>query len=138
MSYANTAIILAALIAAVGSILVVYFNTKKEQTLQYNQIMEEKYRYMLIMMTCVLDFERRKYFQLNEMVPAESSNEYLARLKEYYYHGLLYCPDSITLAIKQFITQPSRESYILVANNMREFLWKKKTKLSLGDITLIN
>ena len=134
-------IIIGAIIGSIGSIvlaIVNYFlNQKKEQILQYNQIMEEKYKSMLIFMICALDFDKRKHFNVPENAQYKSSGDYLNKLKEYYYHSLLYCPDEVLKFLKCFIEDPCRRRYIQTAQAMRKSLWKRKSKLTYENIFLL-
>ena len=66
----------------------------------------------------------------------KTSQDYLNKIKEYYYHSILYCPDEVILALKQFIETPSKENYIKTATAMRKDLWNKGTKLKKEDIIL--
>ena len=98
--------------------------------------MEDKYRSLLVFMACVLDIEKRRYFSLNEQVPNTTKWDYMNQIKEYYYHSLLYSPDTVIISLKAFIDNPTKETYIKTAIAMRKDLWSKWTKLSIKDIVL--
>ena len=109
---------------------------KKEIELNSNKLMEEKYRSLLVFMACALDIEKVRYFNIYEEREMKTSQDYLNKIKEYYYHSILYCPDEVILALKQFIETPSEENYIKTATAMRKDLWNKGTKLKKEDIIL--
>ena len=109
---------------------------KKEIELNSNKLMEEKYRSLLVFMACALDIEKVRYFNIYEEREMKTSQDYLNKIKGYYYHSILYCPDEVILALKQFIETPSKENYIKTAIAMNKDLWKKGTKLKKEDIIL--
>lgn len=124
----------------VGGIVVAivqhFLDKKKEIELSFNKLMEDKYRSLLVFMTCALDIEKRRYFTLNEQVPNKTSQDYLNQIKEYYYHSVLYSPEEVILSLKKFIKTPNKENYIKTATAMRKELWNKGTKLKFEDIIL--
>ncbi|MFA5359488.1 MAG: hypothetical protein WC349_00805 [Patescibacteria group bacterium] len=129
--------ILSALIGGTVAIFVKYFfDKRKEDYFNLNKIMEDKYRSLLIFMACSLDIKKKKHFTLSEQYPAESEKEYLEKVKEYYYHSLLYSPDEVLLKLKKFIQDPTQGNYIEVAKAMRKDLWRRKTKLTEKDIII--
>ena len=89
-------------------------------------------------MACAIDIDKKRYFSLNEQVENKSSEDYLNQIKEYYYHSLLYSPDNVITALKDFIITPDKINYIKVAKEMRKSLWNKNTKLSFEEIVLSN
>lgn len=109
---------------------------KKELYFNLNKINEEKYRIILIHMSCALDYENRKYFSIQKDYEAPDKDYYFNCVREYYYQGLLYSPDSVVLELKKFIENPNKENYIKVAKSMREDLWEKKSKLKYEDIII--
>ena len=123
-----------------GSIVIAFVKNKLEKSkihqLKYKELMEEKYRYILIIMACILDYTNRNIFSVNEQTPAKSSEEYFFMLKGYYYHGLLYSSDEIIVAIKTFIENPCLKNYVKTAVVMRRDLWSKKTRLKYENIAL--
>lgn len=113
-----------------------FLDKKKEIELSFNKLMEDKYRSLLVFMACALDIKKRRYFNLNEQTPNETSEDYFNQIKEYYYHSILYSPDEVILVLKQFIEKPNKENYIKTATAMRKDLWSKGTKLKSEDIIL--
>lgn len=110
---------------------------KKELYFNLNKINEEKYRTILIHMSCALDYENRKYFSIQKDYEAPDKEYYFNCVKEYYYQSLLYSPDFVISELKKFIEEPSKKNYIKTAKAMRQDLWEKKSKLKYEDI-LIN
>ena len=113
-------------------------NKNKELNIQLNQINEEKYRTLLIHMSCVLDIKNRKYFIIKKDCKEDDQNYYFNCVKEYYYHSLLYSPDFIIMGLKKFIENPNKEFFVEFAKSMRKDLWGKKTKLEAKDLLLRN
>ena len=113
-----------------------YLDKNKQLNLNLNKLTEDKYKNLLIFMACVLDINKKRYFHLNESVPNNTSQDYLNQIKEYYYHGLLYSNDEVIISLKNFIENPTKETYIKTAISMRKDLWNKNTKLKKEDILL--
>ena len=113
-----------------------WLDRKKEVELNLKKILEDKYRGLLVFMACALDIEKKKYFTINEQVAHKTSQDYLNQVREYYYHGTLYSSDEVILALKSFIKLPNKETYVGVAQAMRNDLWGRKTKLNFDDINI--
>lgn len=113
-----------------------FLDKKKEIELSFNKLMEDKYRSLLVFMACAIDIEKRRYFTLNEQTPNKTSQDFLNQIREYYYHSVLYSPDEVILALKQFIKAPTKDNYIKTATAMRKDLWNKETKLTIQDIII--
>jgi hypothetical protein len=127
--------------AIIGGVIATYLKSflekKKEIEINLKKNTEDKYKSLLIFIACAIDFEKRRYFSLHEQVENKSSSDYLNMIKEYYYHSLLYSPDNVIIALKNFINSPDKSNYVKVAKEMRKDLWNKNTKLDFGQI-LIN
>ncbi|MFH0834321.1 MAG: hypothetical protein V2A63_02945 [Patescibacteria group bacterium] len=119
---------------AIVAVVQHFLDKKKEAEIQLNRIKEEKYRSLLIFMTCSMDFEKRKYFSLSEQVEMSNSEDYLNKIKEYFYHNVLFASDEVILAIKGFIHSPDQENFVKTAKAMRRDLWGTKTKLTMQDL----
>ena len=136
----NTEIIVGLFSGFIGGLIVAiikyFLDKKREIQIRLNQLMEEKYRSLLIFMACALDINKRRYFTLNEQIPNRTTQDYINQIKEYYYHSILYSPDEVLLSIKNFIQEPSKENYIKTAVEMRKDLWRKGTKLNIEDIVI--
>lgn len=120
-----------------GSIVVLVqfvLDRRKERYTSLKNLTEERYRSTLVFMKCSFDFTKKKYF--HDPNPLSSEKEYLEKVIEYYYHGLLYLPDDVLLRMKEFIKTPNQSNFIRVAKSMRKDLWGMRTKLSERDILL--
>jgi hypothetical protein len=58
------------------------------------------------------------------------------RLVEFYYATILFSPDYVLTAMKEFIKNPNETNFLKAANAMRKDLWKKKTKTDLKTLSL--
>lgn len=136
----NTQIFISLGSAIIGGIVATYLKAflekKKEVDISLQKVTEDKYKSLLIFMACAIDFEKRRYFSLNEQVENKSAADYLNQIKEYYYHSLLYSSDNVILALKEFINNPDKINYVKVAKEMRKDLWNKNTKLDFEQILL--
>jgi deoxyadenosine/deoxycytidine kinase len=126
--------------AIIGGVIATYLKAflekRKEIEINLQKITEDKYRSLLIFMACAIDFNKRRFFSLNEQVENKSAEDYLNQIKEYYYHSILYSPDKVIIALKEFINNPNKLNYAKVAQEMRKDLWNKNTKLSFEQILL--
>jgi hypothetical protein len=136
----KTQILISLASAIIGGIIATYLKTflekRKETEINLQKITEDKYKSLLIFMACAIDFNKRRFFSLNEQVENKSSEDYLNQIKEYYYHSILYSPDKVIIALKEFINDPNKVTYVKVAQEMRKDLWNKNTKLSFDEIIL--
>ncbi len=71
--------------AVIGGIVATYLKAflekKKEIEISLQKITEDKYKGLLIFMACAIDFEKRRFFSLNEQVANKSSVDYLNQIK---------------------------------------------------------
>lgn len=131
-----TSLISAIIGGVIATVLKTLLEKRKEIEINLKKITEEKYRGLLIFMACALDVTKKRYFALNEQIPNETSEDYMNQIKEYYYHSLLYSSDDVIIALKKFIADPTKETYIKVAREMRKELWGKETNLLYNDLLL--
>jgi len=126
--------------AIIGGVIATFLKTflekRKDIELSLNRITEDKYRSLLVFMACAIDINKKRFFTLSEQIENKTSEDYLNQIKEYYYHSILYSPDNVILALKEFILNPSKELYVKVAKEMRKDLWGRKTKLDYNDISI--
>jgi hypothetical protein len=60
------------------------------------------------------------------------------RLAEFYYSSLLYSPDYVVKAMREFLNDPNEANFMKTAIAMRKDLWKKETKANLDTLSLSN
>lgn len=102
------------------------------------------YKSTLVWMRLVLDPKLVDHFNVGREDPALSKItnaheiKYYARqrLNEFYYGSVLFYPDEVLVAMKDFIVNPSEQTFIITANAMRQDLSKKKTKLTSEILSL--
>lgn len=58
------------------------------------------------------------------------------KMVEFYYSSLLYAPDEVLTAMKEFLRNPTETNFMKSAITMRKDLWKKKTKANLESLSL--
>lgn len=140
MSTALISSLLGLIFGSLGALLIEWYKNRKskerELSIKYNEIMENKYRYLLISMQCVLDYKNRRYFNLIENEPLKSTDDYLEQLRTYYYNSLLYSSEDVLKSIKTFIAQPNEQNFILAALAMRNEIWGKQNKMTYEQINL--
>ncbi len=122
----------------IGAFVKHWLDNKKDLNIKLNQINEEKYRVILIHMSCGLDYENRKYFTIKKDYEATNKDYYLNCVREYYYQSLLYSPDFVILELKKFVKNPNQENFVSTAKAMRKDLWGKNTKLDTEELLLKN
>ena len=59
------------------------------------------------------------------------------KMIEFYYSSLLYAPDEVLTAMKEFMESPTETNFMKTATAMRKDLWKKKTRVSLESLSRI-
>lgn len=120
----------------VGSIIGIFIQSKLDKAKQIasklNELNEEKYRSILIYMSLSLNPNNLSHFIMKDEVLMNLKKDdipkySLDKLKEYYYHSILYASDDVLKSIRIFIKTPVRDNYIKSALAMRQHLWSKKT-----------
>jgi len=66
-----------------------FLDKNKQRVFRRSEILEDKYRSLLVFMACALDIKKKKYFTLNEQVPNRTEEDYIKQIEEYYYHSIL-------------------------------------------------
>lgn len=120
----------------IWAIVQYFLDSKKDLRIKLNQINEEKYRTILIHMSCGLDYDNRKFFSIKEDYIWNDKYYYLNCVREYYYQSLLYSPDFVITELKKFVENPSQELFVSVAKSMRKDLWSQNTKLDTDELLL--
>lgn len=126
----------------IGAFIKSILDRRKELHLKLNQINEEKYRTLLMYMSFIIDPINRFHFIQNDDVIKDFKDEDMvveyskSKVQEYYYHSLLYASDEVISRLKEFINDPSRQTFIEVAKAMRKSLWNRKSRLSLEEMLI--
>ncbi len=108
----------------IGAIVKHLLDRNSELKIRLKTINEEKYRTVLIYMSIVINPINKDHFVLNDNILYELKNEddirkyALSKLNEYYYQSLLYASDDVMKSFKLFLSNPTREKYILAAQNI--------------------
>lgn len=79
----------------IGAFVKHWLDNKKDLNIKLNQLNKEKYRIILIHMSCSLDYENRKYFFIKKDYEGTRIDYYLNCIREYYYQSLLYSFETI-------------------------------------------
>jgi hypothetical protein len=126
--------------SAIGIIIKSFLDRDSEMKIKLKTINEEKYRTILIYMSIVINPSNKNHFILNDELlyalkeDKEIYSYTLSKLNEYYYQSLLYASDDVLRAFKVFISNSTRENYVLTAQKMRLDLWNSNTKLKVSEI----
>jgi len=119
----------------VGSYIQYALNQKGDITKEIRILNEDKYRSILVFMRCILDptavnqfgFSNKDEINFNQI--KEDPDKIIiyakSKLKEYYYHSLLYASDNVINEIANFIRTSNEDNFIKAANAMRKDLWNK-------------
>ncbi|MHC5061665.1 MAG: hypothetical protein ACYTFK_11355 [Planctomycetota bacterium] len=125
-----------------GAWLTHVLGKKAELDRASRDIRENKYCSSLVWMRCFIAPERIKHFNIEEpyikeiSTPEDVKKYSREKLEEFYYNSLLYAPDSVNIAFKNFIDCPSENLFIELAIAMRKDLWGKDSNLYFDDIVL--
>jgi len=126
--------------SGIGIVIKSILDRNSELKFKLKTINEEKYRTILIYMSIVINPQNKSHFILNDNILYSLKSDKdiydysLSKLNEYYYQSLLYATDDVMRAFKLFLSDCSRENYILSAQKMRQDLWNNKTDLILSEI----
>lgn len=128
----------------IGIYLQHLWTQRRETESKIQSLNVKHYESTLVFMRIVLDPKKIDHFNVAREDPLLSkitnANEikYHARkrLIEFYYGSVLFYPDEVLNAIKEFLQNESEETFVKTAVAMRKDLWKKKTKASLETLSL--
>ncbi|AQG79510.1 hypothetical protein [Spirosoma montaniterrae] len=138
MSFQNLLATLTAL--GLGAILTKFFEyasdrqKTKEQT--KHDFKQTRYKAIILLMYSLLDFEKQnKMLQQNNRHFTDKT-ELWEELKAEWTNMTLYASDNVVRAMKQFLREPTLDSYNVTTLAMRKDLYNIKTKLTLEDLRL--
>lgn len=130
----------------IGGIVGRYFESlwgkNRETELRMQNLNENKYRSILILMRCILEPENADQFtfdnpKIQKQKTPKLVKEYALRnLKEMYYNCTLYASDEVVMEFKNFLSHPSEDKFFRTSAAMRKDLWKTKTKLDMKSLSL--
>ena len=127
-----TALGIGSLITAVVSH---YLGKGKEVDFKKHEQKERRYRSVLLYM--VVYFEPQNIKFLSSRQPDISSQkDVIEYLKAEYHEMLLYSPREVLIAVKKFISEPTRENFLAAVLEMRADLWIGKHDLNLEEIKI--
>ena len=119
-----------------------YWRLKRETELRIQNENRGHYGSWLVWMRIVMHPEKISHFKTTDpTIPKLTNNEDIRKfakekLDEFYYSSLLFSPDFVVVAIKEFINNPNEENLMKTALIMRKDLWKKETKVNVGSLSL--
>lgn len=121
-----------------------FWGQKRETELRIQNENKGRYVSMLIWMRLVLSPKMVDHFNVGREDPVLSkitnAHEivYFARqrLNEFYYSSVLFSPDYVLAALKEFLDNPTEIAFVKTAIAMRKDLWKKKTKSDMETLSL--
>ena len=122
----------------IGSLIGIFIQSKldkqKHIISRLNELNEEKYRSILIYMSLTLNPDNLSHFIMKDEILMNLKTDNIPtysidKLKEYYYHSILYASDEVLKSIRSFIETPTRDNYTKSALAMRRHLWGKETAI---------
>ena len=138
----TTIISLTGISGVVGGMIGAYFkmllDKKKEISLSLNRINEERYCNILNHMNIALNPENVRFMNHSDPKTGKQfdQKDHLDFLEAEYMQSVLYAPDAVVKALKNFLEEPTKELFIDTAKAMRVSLWQQKSNLSSSDIRL--
>ncbi|MDD3013352.1 MAG: hypothetical protein PHC34_06575 [Candidatus Gastranaerophilales bacterium] len=114
----------------IGGILGSYFHAlwerQKEVHLQKQEYKENRYKVIILLLLCSLDFEKEKP-SLNRHRPYINTIEDLIHeIRRELYNMILFASEEVLLATQEFIKYPSQDGFLKIAGAMRKDLWGGK------------
>jgi len=126
----------------VGSYLQHLWSQKRETELRIQRLNIGHYTSTLVFMRVVMHPENVNQFHIEDpnFLKLKDTNDVKdyakQKMVEFYYGSLLYAPDEVLTTMKEFMENPTEANFMKTATAMRKDLWKKKTKTSLGTLSL--
>ena len=128
----------------VGSYLQHLWNQKRETESRIQSDNRGHYESNLVWMRVVLKPEMVENFNIARLDTLLANTKDVAKIKqlainrltEFYYATVLFSPDYVLTAIKEFIKNPNEPSFLKAAIAMRKDLWKKNTNVDLETLSL--
>jgi hypothetical protein len=122
----------------VGAYFQSFFSRKREIFLKLNSINEERYQNLLYHMNIILNPENVRFMNHSDPSSGKQFNQkdHLDFVKAEYLQSILYAPDNVVNALKNFLKKPNEDNFINTAMKMRISLWNKKTKLVSSEIII--
>jgi len=128
----------------IGSYLQHLWNQKQETESRIQSDNRGHYESNLVWMRIVIKPEMVENFNVARLDPLLSKQKNPSeirklaenRLTEFYYSSMLFSPDYVLTAMKEFIKNPTEANFMKSAIAMRKDLWKKKTKVNLESLSL--
>jgi len=128
----------------IGSYLQHLWSQKGKTELRIQRENRGHYESNLVWMRIILKPEMVENFNVARLDPLLSKQRNPSEIKklaenrlvEFYYSSVLFSPDYVLTAMKEFIKNPTEANFMKSAIAMRKDLWKKKTKASLELLSL--
>jgi len=128
----------------IGGYIQHILSQRRETELRIQSENRGHYESNLVFMRIILKPEMVKNFNVARIDPLLSKTKNVSeikrlaenRLTEFYYASILFSPDYVLTAMKEFIKNPNENTFMKSAITMRKDLWKKKTKVGLDTLSL--
>ncbi|HLE75341.1 MAG TPA: hypothetical protein VI864_04765 [Candidatus Bathyarchaeia archaeon] len=126
----------------IGYFIQNFLSQKRETELRIQRDNRGHYESWMVFMRIVMKPDRISHFKTSDpTIPTlteigDIRDFAKERLNEFYYSALLFSPDYVLSAMKEFIKNPTEENFMKCAIVMRKDLWKKKTKADLRTLSL--
>ena len=128
----------------IGIYLQHLWSQKRETELRIQGENRGHYESNLVWMRIILKPEMVENFNVARLDPLLSKQRNPSEIKklaenrliEFYYSSVLFSPDYVLTAMKEFIKNPTEVNFMKSAIAMRKDLWNKKTKVSFEILSL--
>ena len=117
----------------ITAIVSYYLSKSKGIDFKKHEQKEKRYRSVLLYMDAYFEPQNIKFLS-SRQPDISSQKDVIEYLKAEYHEMLLYSPKSVLLAVKKFIDNPTRESFLSAILEMRQDLWIKKRDLNADEI----
>jgi flavorubredoxin len=119
----------------VGGYITYLLDKKKAREFKVLEQKERRYRSCILYMDAFFEPKNIKYLSSHHP-DINEANDVIEYLKMEFFEMTLYASREVIFAVKRFIEQPSRESFLTSILAMRRDLGSKKIDLAIDDIEL--
>ena len=95
---------------------------------------ETRYKCIILLMKALLDFDKYKSSLIKYNYDISDKAELIDLLKDEQLSSMLYASSDFIKSLKKFITNPTKDTLVLTAIEMRKDLWRLRGRINIDDI----
>lgn len=123
----------------IGGVFGTYFRIVWERRntalLQKQEFKETRYKCIIMLMHCALDFEKNKQMLQQQGRNFATLEDLLDELKAEWHNMILFASDGVLIGTREFIRSPSHSAFRKASLAMRKDLWGGRLSQQLENLT---